>query len=266
MPDVLGVIIIGLVLGMRHATDADHVVAITTIVSRQRSASHAAMIGALWGIGHTVTIGLVGAAIIGFNLVVPARIGLTLELSVGLMLVLLGVLNLSGVMESITDRMTPPARKEAGGTGRRDEPQDSSRPASQETHSHENGWDCELGWLDRSLGKLGLYQALRPLAVGIVHGLAGSAAVALLVLATIRNPYWAFAYLLVFGAGTVAGMMAITTVIALPLAYTATRFDRLNRGLVVASGLISLGFGLLISYHIGIGGGLFTSHPVWTPR
>ncbi len=243
MPDVLGVVVVGLVLGMRHATDADHVVAISTIVSRQRSAWQAALIGALWGIGHTVTISLVGVAIIGFNVVVPARIGLTMELSVGLMLVLLGVLNLSGALQTVTSRLAPAEASPSG-----------------------DACDCELGWLDRTLGQLGVYQAMRPLLVGIVHGLAGSAAVALLVLSTIRNPWWAIAYLLVFGAGTVVGMITITTGIALPLAYTATRFDRLNRGLVLASGLISLGFGLLISYQIGIGGGLFTSHPVWTPH
>jgi uncharacterized membrane protein (DUF441 family) len=102
--------------------------------------------------------------------------------------------------------------------------------------------------------------------VGVVHGLAGSAAVGLLVLATIRNPYWGVAYLFVFGVGTIAGMMAVTAAIALPVAYTAIRFDRVNRRLVVASGLLSLGFGLVISWHTGIAGGLFTSHPTWIPR
>ncbi|HWN13259.1 MAG TPA: hypothetical protein VNU02_05325 [Candidatus Dormibacteraeota bacterium] len=95
----------------------------------------------------------------------------------------------------------------------------------------------------------------RPLVVGVIHGLAGSAAVALLVLATIREPMWALAYLTIFGLGTIAGMMVITLAIAAPFAYTAARFGRLNRYLGVASGLLSVGFGLFLVYQIGFVGG-----------
>src|SRR5437899_6637125 len=91
------VVAIGFFLGIRHATDPDHVIAVTTIVSRQRSVRHAGLIGILWGLGHTITILFVGAAIILFNLVIPTRVGLTMELAVGLMLIFLGVLNLTGV-------------------------------------------------------------------------------------------------------------------------------------------------------------------------
>ena len=116
------------------------------------------------------------------------------------------------------------------------------------------------------LGQLGVYQAVRPLVVGLVHGLAGSAAVALLVLATIRNPLWALAYLLLFGLGTVVGMMLVTAVIAVPFAYTAARFATVNRYLGVASGLLSLAVGLFLVYEIGLVDGLFTSNPQWTPK
>src|ERR1700741_2130152 len=85
-------------LGMLHATDADHVVAVTTIVSRERTIRSAALIGVLWGLGHTITIFLVGSLIFLFGLVIPPRLGLTMELSVGLMLILLGILNLSGML------------------------------------------------------------------------------------------------------------------------------------------------------------------------
>ena len=266
MAGILGIIAIGLLLGMRHATDADHVIAIATIVSRQRKVRHAALIGALWGVGHTLTICTVGAAIMVFHVVIPLRMGLVMELCVGLMLVLLGVLNLTGVLKWITDQLAPTRHEEAPIHSQRERAENpTGRPSSGPAALPGDG-GASLGWLDRNLGRLGLYQLLRPLAVGIVHGLAGSAAIALLVLATIRNPYWEVAYLLIFGIGTVAGMMAITAVIALPIAYTAMRFDRLNRSLAVASGLLSLGFGLLISYQIGIVGGLFTSHPSWTPR
>ena len=107
MTTLLAVIALGFFLGMRHATDPDHVIAVTTIVARQRDLRHAAWIGALWGVGHTVTILLVGAAIILFSIVIPPRIGLTMELGVGLMLILLGVLNLTGMMRWITEVLTP---------------------------------------------------------------------------------------------------------------------------------------------------------------
>src|SRR5207249_11614834 len=105
MITVLSIIALGFFLGMRHATDADHVIAVTTIVSRQRSIRHGALIGALWGVGHTITILVVGSAIILFSLVIPPRVGLTMELSVGLMLIILGILNLTGIMSWINQNL-----------------------------------------------------------------------------------------------------------------------------------------------------------------
>jgi high-affinity nickel-transport protein len=119
--------------------------------------------------------------------------------------------------------------------------------------------------LDRRLAHLGAYRAVRPLVVGVVHGLAGSAAVALLVLGTIRDAGWAVAYLLVFGVGTVAGMLLITTALAMPVAYAARRFERLHRGLGLAAGVLSLAFGVFLFYQLGFVHGLFIGHPQWTP-
>src|SRR5215470_3191202 len=98
MIGLLSIVVIGFFLGMRHATDPDHVIAVTTIVSQQRNLKRAALIGVVWGLGHTVTILLVGSAIILFNLVIPARLGLAMELAVGLMLILLGGWNLSNFL------------------------------------------------------------------------------------------------------------------------------------------------------------------------
>src|SRR5262249_787976 len=107
MVSFLSIIALGFFLGMRHATDPDHVIAVTTIVSRQRSIKYAAFIGVLWGVGHTVTIFLVGCAIVLFGLVIPPRLGLTMELSVGIMLVILGILNLTGILRWITESVSP---------------------------------------------------------------------------------------------------------------------------------------------------------------
>lgn len=274
MMRLFAILVLGFFLGMRHATDPDHVIAISTIVSRQRTVRQAALIGILWGLGHTLTIFVVGVVIILFSVVIPPRIGLTMELSVAVMLILLGVLNLTGIMRWINEVLVP-------GHG----PVIHSHPHSHgdyvHNHYHMHGRSGQGSGVGERietipdfrppspgpwLARLGLYQVLRPLIVGVVHGLAGSAAVALLVLTTIQNPIWAAAYLLIFGFGTIAGMMLITAAIALPFAYTGGRLARINRHLGWASGVISLGFGLFLTYQIGFVDGLFTRHPRWTPH
>ncbi|MEA3248062.1 MAG: high-affinity nickel-transport family protein [Gemmatimonadota bacterium] len=202
-----------LLLGMRHATDADHVVAVSTIVSRERSVVRAATIGAVWGLGHTLTIFVAGGAILAFKWTISARVGLSLEFTVALMLVTLGVLNLA------------PHRHAAVATWR-----------------------------------------LRPFLVGVVHGLAGSAALALLVLPLIDDVRIAVTYLAVFGAGTVIGMAIVTFALAAPAAWASRRLDAFGRGLRLASGALSLAFGLWLGYRIGFVDGLFTGAPQWTPR
>ena len=213
---LLSVTLLGFLLGMRHATDPDHVVAITTIVSQQRSLGRAARTGILWGIGHTATILLVGGAIIVLKVrlsSIPPRVGLTLEFAVAVMLVVLGLLTLAGGERRVVD------------------------------------------------------STARPLTVGFVHGLAGSAAVATLPqVALIPNAMWAVAYLAVFGVGTIVGMLLITASIAAPSLLAIQRFAGLNRSLRIASGVASIAFGLLLAHRIGFVDGLFTSAPSWTPQ
>jgi ABC-type nickel/cobalt efflux system permease component RcnA len=266
MITLLSIIALGFFLGMRHATDPDHVIAVATIVSRQRSIRQAALVGVLWGLGHTITILVVGSAIILFGIVIPTRVGLTMELSVGLMLILLGILNLTGILRRITEILTPsPLGRHSHSHGPGDYIHSHAHGHCPEKHGPADS-ATPVGWLERIFGRLGLYQIVRPLAVGIVHGLAGSAAVALLVLTTIRVPSWAVFYLLVFGIGTVAGMMLITAAIAVPFTISENRYARLNRGLGVFSGLVSLVFGLFIVYQMGFVNGLFTHNPTWAPR
>ena len=268
MVNLLSIIALGFFLGMRHATDPDHVIAVTTIVSRQRSILKSAAVGAFWGVGHTLTIFAVGIAIILFDLVIPPRVGLSMELSVGLMLIILGLMNVFSFRRALPE--------EAGHSHTDSHAAHSHHHSHGDyVHSHPHSHDPEahphaaehtpVAWLDRLLGRNAVYRPLRPLIIGIVHGLAGSAAVALLVLTTIRDARWAVAYLLVFGVGTIAGMMLITMSIASTF-HLVGRSLRFSHRLAVASGLLSLGFGLVIAYHIGFVDGLFTAHPTWTPK
>jgi hypothetical protein len=211
LQDPLTAIALGALLGLRHATDADHVVAVTTIVSRERSLGRAAGIGALWGVGHTLTLLVVGGAIVAFRLVIPPRVGLALEFGVALMLIVLGFTNLR-------------ARDDA--------------PRA----------------------------TVRPFLVGLVHGLAGSAAVALLVLATIRGTLEALAYLFVFGLGTIAGMMAVTMLLAAPALFAGARVTRFQSGIRLAAGALSIAFGLLLARELIVDGGLFSAAPTWQPH
>jgi ABC-type nickel/cobalt efflux system permease component RcnA len=258
---------VGFFLGMRHATDPDHVIAVSTIVSRQPKLSRAALIGAFWGLGHTVTIFVVGTAIILFDLTIPPRIGLSMELSVGVMLIVLGMFNVISFFRSLPDTPVAAGTENSAHSHHHSHGDYIHRHPhthQPETHPHKPE-QTPVAFLDRLLGKSGWYQHIRPLAIGIVHGLAGSAAVALLVLATIRNAYWAIAYLLVFGVGTIAGMMVITMSMASAI-KVAGRTPTIARRLAVASGVLSLAFGCLVVYQIGFVNGLFTSHPLWIPR
>jgi hypothetical protein len=272
--NVVSFLFLGFFLGMRHATDADHVVAIATIVSREHSMAGSAVIGAAWGVGHTVTVMAVGAAIIAFGVVIPPQLGMSMEFAVGIMLVLLGVLTLTG-MGSVVGA----AHAHACAPGRQElDVHDHLHAHGDYVHRHPHGHDpgahghaeehTPLARLDRSrLGRLALYEWLRPFAVGLVHGLAGSAAVALMVLSIIHEPAAALGYLLLFGLGTVVGMMLITLILSVPFTFTAVNLPKFNWRLRVASGLVSFVFGVVLIYGIGFAeGGLFSEAPTWKPH
>lgn len=227
MTTLVSILCLGFFLGMRHATDTDHVVAVATIVSRQRSMRGAAFTGISWGVGHSLAMLLIGGAIVLFGLVIPARLGLGLEFSVGLMLIVLGILNLGGILRSVR----------------------AAIPESMWLDARENR---RTPTRDPML----LSEKVRPVMIGIIHGLAGSAAVALLVLPIIQNPLWAMAYLLIFGVGTITGMMLITAVIAMPFLYASTASDVLKRWMAGATGVLSIGFGGFMVYEIGFVEGL----------
>jgi high-affinity nickel-transport protein len=213
----IAVLTLGLLLGVRHAADPDHVVAIGAIAARTRRLWPATLLGIVWGLGHTVTLFSVASGIILFKWAVPARLGLGLELCVALALVILGALNLRPHTHHASDGMTTRDPR-------------------------------------------------RAFLVGLVHGLAGSAAVALLVVATVSDPLWACAYLLTFGVGTLLGMTIITTGIAFPIAVAAHRWRIGDQLMRVGTGAVSVAMGLWLVYDIGWNDGLFFGIATWTPH
>ena len=214
----------------------------------------------------------VGAAIIVFGVVIPPRLGMSMEFAVGIMLVLLGVLTLAGMGRA--------GGATHAGVSRVDQPHvhDHLHAHGDYLHHHPHGHSpgahghaeeqTPLARLDRSgLGRFAIYHWLRPFVVGLVHGLAGSAAVVLMILSIISEPAAALGYLLLFGLGTILGMMLITLILSAPFAFTAVNLPKFNWRLRVASGLVSFCFGVVLIYGIGFAeGGLFTDAPIWEPH
>jgi high-affinity nickel-transport protein len=210
----LGVLTFGLLLGVRHALDPDHVIAIGTISARAPSLSRSVGIGALWGLGHALTILALGGTMVMLRAVISARVGLAMEFTVAVMLIVLGVANLVNARHLEPEAPSP----------------------------------------------------LRPLFIGMVHGLAGSAAIALLVLATIDDPVIGLFYLLLSGVGTIAGMMAVTSIMSRPLRVVADRTAASRRWLTAAAGVVSLVFGVLMMQALGGPLALLAADPTFIPR
>jgi len=209
----LTLVTLGFLLGVRHAVDPDHVVAVGTMATRSSSFRRSASLGALWGAGHTLTVMTVGGAIVLMRTALAPRVALLMEFAVALMLIVLGLMNIVGARNN-----APP-------------------PSS-----------------------------VRPLIVGMVHGMAGSAAIALLVLATIRDSTLGLIYLFCFGAGTVAGMIAVTALLVLPFALLVGRAGVSRRWLAAASGLVSVGVGMLLAQSLGGAAALFAAAPAYIAR
>ena len=198
MDGSLGLLMLGALLGVRHALDPDHVVAIGTITASVPSRRRSVIVGAMWGLGHALTLMFVGGSIVLFRVAVSPRAGLAMEYSVALMLIVLGLLNL------VSARHAEPA---------------GPSPS-------------------------------RPFIVGMMHGMAGSAAIALIVLAAIHETATGMIYLALFGIGTIAGMIGVTALVAFPLTMTVSAVGVSRRWLMVASGLVSVVFGLLMAKNI----------------
>lgn len=228
MFSILTVLGFGFLLGLRHATDADHVVAVTTILGKHGKIRHSTIVGILWGIGHSITVTLIAIPIIFYSFVVPERLANTLEFLVGLMLVLLGILTLSGIKGKVHIH---PHEAKAGAK-----------------HSHPHAHFHFLDSLSSDFHHIGIFHTIRPIVVGLIHGLAGSAAVTILILSTIKNPKLAAIYLFIFHFGVVIGMMIITTLLGASILLIKKKSEKIHRYLIILSSILSFIFGLYIIY------------------
>lgn len=245
----LSVLTFGFLLGLKHAMDADHVVAVTTIVSQQRKLRHAALVGITWGIGHTFMIILVGIAILLFRLSISEKTQLTFEFIVAIALVVLGILTLTGATKRLSERFA-----------RLHHHLHHHDYLHTHAHSHDTAQEATPAVhesVPEFLAHFGPFPLIRPLIIGILHGLAGSAAIALLVLGSIANQTMAIMYLGIFGAGTIVGMMLVTTLLGVPIIAGNKIFSRFDTLAGATAGILSVTYGIWLGYYIGVVNGLF---------
>jgi sulfite exporter TauE/SafE len=226
---------LGFFLGLKHATEADHLVAVTTIVSEQRSIWRSSMVGVLWGLGHTLSLLLAGIAIILLNVTIPERLAMLLEFTVAVMIVSLGTRVLY-LLLCKQRRMHVHRHTHGSYTHSHfhfhdtETAHDLLRPAPAAHRTHESK---RIGW--------------KPFVVGILHGMAGSAALTLLVLTEVvqgGSGFLGIAYLCVFGLGSVGGMFLMSALISLPFVFTANTLKPANNGVCLLAGFCSVAFGL----------------------
>jgi len=224
----LSVLGIGFILGIEHALDADHVAAIATIASKQKSIIKSSILGAFWGAGHTLTLFLVGLLVLGLKLTLPNVIALSFEFVVGIMLVLLG---LNVLIEA--------------------------RKLHLKTSEHSHGTEKHEHVLYYEEKKV-LPHTHKSFFVGMIHGLAGSAVLMLLVLSTLDSFVDGMLYIFVFGLGSIIGMILVGTLIGIPL-KAASNVDKLGHTIRIIAGVVSVVLGFVIIYQIGLVEGLFSS-------
>jgi ABC-type nickel/cobalt efflux system permease component RcnA len=222
---------LGFALGLKHAFDADHLAAVSTMTSGRRSLLSSSLIGAVWGLGHTIALMVAGVLVILLHIQIGERAGKALEFCVGIMLIVLGVNALR--------------KLSAGGRVHMHQHEHGGR-----WHAHPHLHDSKH--TDEPHTHHGVKLGMRPLLIGLMHGMAGSAALTLLVLTTIPSPLQGLSYIMLFGIGSIGGMMIMSTLFALPARLTAGRFARADLALRGVSGLFSFCFGLFTIYEIGL--------------
>ncbi len=230
-----GLLLLGLVIGLRHSMEADHVAAVSTIVaSNNMSKFRAPMLGVLWGIGHTASLFVAGLIVLLLAISIPEQVSGMMEFGVGIMLVFLGVTALTGFrLSRLLNGMI-------------------QRGRHAHVHAHE---DIGLVHKHKHEHKENHKHGHKSLIVGMVHGMAGSGALMLVVLSTINSVPLGLAYIAIFGAGSIASMAAMSTLIGLP--FAKTRNHNLSRMLKYVSAVIALAIGIGMMYELGVIEGVF---------
>ena len=237
---LLAALVLGMLLGSKHSLDPDHVVAVSTIVSEYKNPLRSFWVGISWGLGHTTTLLILGICIIALRLTIPERMALFFEFFVGVMLVGLGIQAIYSFRKKKVHQHSHGHEEEAHHHFHSHSKSPEHVPEHHNTHG---------------IGKPFLRR--KSYVIGLVHGLAGSAALMLLVLASIESPIAGLAYILLFGLGSVLSMGIMTVLIGLPFVMSAGRLPNLNRTIQFAVGSLSILFGGFLMYQIGFVDGLF---------
>lgn len=237
---------LGFLLGVKHALDADHLVAIATIIGEGTGLLRSSLVGALWGVGHTLALLCVGVVVIALGVTIPQKLALAMEFGVAIMLIGLG-LNV--------------VRKLLKGGTVHTHAHEHDGHIHVHAHVHEPGAEGVPGHHALSRAYLRVRNAVRKdkrsLVVGMIHGLAGSAALMLIVLATIQTPGVALAYVGVFGLGSMGGMFLMTTMMILPFVFGVRRAGHAQLIFRSLAGVVSIVFGVAMGWQIGFAEGLF---------
>lgn len=231
---MISILIFGLLLGMKHAIEVDHVAALTILATRSQSLTQTVKLGAAWGLGHTLTLLLLGGLVLALDLVMSERLAQALEFAVGIMLVLLGLDVLRRVAR---ERVHFHIHRHAGAQVHlHAHSHADTMPHDPEHHEHSH---------PRAL-------RVRALLVGMMHGMAGSAALILLTLETVVSPGVGLLYIALFGLGSILGMALLSVVIAIPLRYSESGLTLAHNTLKTLVGLATVALGGSMIYEIGV--------------
>lgn len=228
----------GFLLGLKHATDADHLAAVSTIVSERKSLWSSAIIGGIWGLGHTISLFFAGVFVLLLNFQISEQVERILELCVGVMLFLLGL----NVLRKLLQGGKLHFHTHEHGARAHVHPHLHGAAAhSEEPHTHH-----------------GFSFSPRALIIGMIHGLAGSAGLMIIMIPTIESKTIGLLYIIIFGLGSIGGMVLMSFLVGLPFTLTASRYNRFNYILQSLAALVSVVLGLSIIYEKGITEGLFS--------
>ncbi len=226
---------LGLLFGLKHATEVDHVVAVSTIASQQRNVLRSALVGALWGAGHTTSLLIIGVGVLAFRIAIPESVSNWLEFGVALMIIGLGTAALWRALRKGSDLHVHEHSHDGVSHVHVHFHESATRHDAQRKHSH-------------AVSVVGI----KPVLIGMMHGLAGSAALTLLVLTQISSVWLGFLYLAIFGVGSMVGMLLMSGLIGLPFALTSRSLLSLHHRMQMAAAVVSIAFGLWYAYRIAL--------------